>query len=351
MRGNSKLFAVLPEASRTPYPRSRPTKPSNVRKKMDILKEPALYKPWDSIPQVAMDGAKKALYMLYAQYHKAGTKSITSYIDADFDGKYKASPTFFTCYGGLRHDYPAVPDTFNAADKKYIAYFCTVFIRDLGDKYSHFPEEENRYLEWLFNKSMFAECFVTKTAKDARKHGVICNTHLPASILVQACTFGRNVSHMARVPKMWNILVDAGVDAHLALLAAHQFSPITPSDYTEVVPVMMDGGNSVFNTLRWFTDDGFKRFVNQDRSKWHGDPFYKAPGKYGWFLTQWNEDMIAKACENVSDTPGEEYSMHTVHVSDKCFQIMQDYGYTPGTAIPLQDAIDQCKHLQQKYIG
>lgn len=335
MRGVNSNASLQPAASRSVYPKgSVAAKPVEEKKAELLITKDAsdIYSEITNIPDKAKAGAENAREYLKNAYNPSN--KMTSFLFSDWNGQWTKSPTFFTCYGGLRYNNSGVPERWQYNHKNPIPFFITKFYRDLGEMFEHHPESENMFLEWIFNESMFAPAFVTKNAKEAKEEGVICNTHFPCSIVVQACTFARGITHMARVPKLWDIMVQAGIDPHLALLCAHQFSPTIKNDYDELVPIMIDGGNSVFNSLRWFEDEGFKRFVNQDRTKWHGEPMYKAPGGYGWFLTQWQKNSIA--AHSPEATP---------------FVIMQDYDYTEGTAIPLSDCLDQCKMLQQKYIG
>jgi len=91
--------------------------------------------------------------------------------------------------------------------------------------------EAKYYLQWLFNDSFWADCFVDKDAAYTIKRGfIITRTDVPSNILMGALISSRRISEYVHIAQMFNKLHKAGMNGELAYLLAHHVSRGTMRD-------------------------------------------------------------------------------------------------------------------------
>lgn len=112
------------------------------------------------------------------------------------------------CYASLDRHSPGVD------------YIVVYFMKDRG-KWRLTKEAHKPFLEYLFNESPYKDVFLIKDVEYCLKYGVLCNTEVPSNLLVGGLTVLRSLWEYTHIPIQWKALVDLGVQADMALLAAH----------------------------------------------------------------------------------------------------------------------------------
>ena len=82
-------------------------------------------------------------------------------------------------------------------------------------------KEMEKYYSFLFNDSVFADCFVTKDPSTVIKDGITVRTNRPANLVVAACIATRQAWEFPDIGRSVNRLIEFGVEPHKAHLAAH----------------------------------------------------------------------------------------------------------------------------------
>ena len=135
------------------------------------------------------------------------------------------------------------------------------------------------YINWLANKSPYAEVFVTKDARDILDNGAIFHTHMPCRWVLQAAIQLRNLWEYPFLCYSWiRMKRDIGPEAAM-ILAIHFNARVSGRD--KVVPVKFpvdfrfdDGceNHGSFNTND-FNFKSLKPFMDHDLSVLVGEPF------------------------------------------------------------------------------
>jgi hypothetical protein len=82
-----------------------------------------------------------------------------------------------------------------------------------------YKDVQQRFYDWLANRSPYKECFITKG--DVTPRGIyIMNTSIPSNVLMSAIIASRQMWEHTWMMFMWHDLVIAGVYEHLAYLVA-----------------------------------------------------------------------------------------------------------------------------------
>lgn len=78
------------------------------------------------------------------------------------------------------------------------------------------------YLDWVLNESPWADSFVTKSAAQClRMHTVVQDTTVPGNMMVGGAVAIRRMWEQTSIFYVWNDLVKAGVNKHLAYILGH----------------------------------------------------------------------------------------------------------------------------------
>ena len=78
------------------------------------------------------------------------------------------------------------------------------------------------YYRWLLNDSPYAECFITKDAKEAIQYGIICKTNVPSNLLVGGLVASRYPWEYAQNNyRAWCELYKRGVHPSMAFVMCH----------------------------------------------------------------------------------------------------------------------------------
>lgn len=78
-----------------------------------------------------------------------------------------------------------------------------------------------KYYSFLFNESVFADCYVTKDPSTCIKDGITVRTDRPANLVVAACIATRQAWEFPEIGRTVNTLIEFGVEPRKAHLAAH----------------------------------------------------------------------------------------------------------------------------------
>lgn len=94
-------------------------------------------------------------------------------------------------------------------------------------------EHMERYYSFLFNESVFADCYVTKDVERCFEDGITVRTDRPANLVVAACIATRQVWEYPSVSRSVSNLIKFGVDPRKAHLAGHLISVKDNGSYVE----------------------------------------------------------------------------------------------------------------------
>lgn len=93
--------------------------------------------------------------------------------------------------------------------------------------------ELHKYYSFLFNESVFADCYVTKDPSTCIKEGVTVRTDLPANLVVAACIATRQAWEYPDIGLSVNRLIEFGVEPRRAHLAAHSIKVLKNGEFRE----------------------------------------------------------------------------------------------------------------------
>jgi len=121
----------------------------------------------------------------------------------------------------------------------------------------------HRYVDYLINRSIFAEAFVHKDAEDSWKNGYVLDMSLPAQIVVSAAIYARYGREQWRWVADFNACLDAGIPEDEAFVAMMFFRSSVGGN--DVYPTTSFGGHTVLMQGA-FTKKGFKNLLNKTYS-------------------------------------------------------------------------------------
>lgn len=100
-------------------------------------------------------------------------------------------------------------------------------------------EVARRFLEWFLNYSPYHTVWATKSPRTAMKDGILVgNTNVPGNLVGGAMFATRSLwEHNARVAKIWDVFVKAGMHPDIAFLLGHTY--------------VVNGGNISFSPINW----------------------------------------------------------------------------------------------------
>lgn len=123
-----------------------------------------------------------------------------------FDNGDIAFSTNTACHAGLRGNI----QLFRENKCAFIAsYVCT-------DK--ELPECSKAFYTWLFNSSVWKDCFFTKSPEEAFETGIILNTNQPNNLIASACMASRHPTEFPSHCRAWYIMVKEGMPEDVAYL-------------------------------------------------------------------------------------------------------------------------------------
>lgn len=103
-----------------------------------------------------------------------------------------------------------------------------------------------RFLEWFLNYSPYHTVWATKSPRTAMKDGILVgNTNVPGNLVGGAMFATRSLwEHRARVAKIWDVFVKAGMHPDIAFLLGHTY--------------VVNGGNISYSPINWHVPiDGY----------------------------------------------------------------------------------------------
>jgi len=122
----------------------------------------------------------------------------------------------------------------------------------------------HRYVDYLINRSIFAEVFVHKDAEDSWKNGFVLDMSFPAQLVVSAAIYARYAREQWRWVADFNACLDAGIPEDEAFVAMmfYRSAPITK----DITPSVAFGGHTVL-MQGTFTKTAFKNLLNKTYSE------------------------------------------------------------------------------------
>ena len=139
-------------------------------------------------------------------------------------------------------------------------------------KNTQFNANEEAFLYYIMNDSVFSSCFHTKTSSEILKQSVILKTHLPAQLVFAAACNIRYVSEKPQIIEFWTVFREIiGDDA--ALIFAHMFYKENDEKYLQknawaTQHTWLSPSNS-------FGKEQFKRYLSRDLTGMSNLPSFK----------------------------------------------------------------------------
>lgn len=148
------------------------------------------------------------------------------------------------------------------------------FVVDVGSHHFHHGNKElyEQFLHYMFNDSVWKDCFITKDVKQALTKGVYFNTKLSNSKVICAATAMRNGSEFANRLPTFKKIIDLGFKP----TTAHIIAAVT----LDCVFNGASGGHDVFYNNQ--TADDFFKFFKEGfhRAEAEGTPMIEKCGGY-----------------------------------------------------------------------
>jgi hypothetical protein len=165
---------------------------------------------------------------------------------------------------------------------------------------------KEKYLHWLLNDSPYKEVFLIKDAKEVMSGGAYINIHLPSNMMMGGMIAYRMTTEWGDQVRMWETLVDGGVDANLSFVLANSFDETFKfSNYDNSHRAVPQTGGE--ETYKNFMDDTtikeninelfsetfsycrvFKVFSNSDYSSWLRNVSVSYPSATTAVQQDWN---------------------------------------------------------------
>jgi len=122
----------------------------------------------------------------------------------------------------------------------------------------------HRYVDYLINRSIFAEAFVHKDAEDSWKNGYVLDMSLPAQIVISAAIYARYAREQWRWVADFNACLDAGIPEDEAFVAMMFYRKAPKGE--DVQPTTSFAGHTVLMQGS-FTKKGFENLLNKTYSE------------------------------------------------------------------------------------
>lgn len=175
------------------------------------------------------------------------------------------------CHGFIR----------NAGGPKSAA-IVTLIVRNYESRKQPSMPVMERYYDFIFNRSPWADCFVDKDAKQCLEDkSVTLSVEAPANLLQGALMATRHTWEMKDRVILWDKMVSKGVDERLAFIAMN-FASVSGDD---VVFTCHDSDHSPVDA-RKITDKGVKRFITEPAKSALQQPYNKG-GDYTGVKSMW----------------------------------------------------------------
>lgn len=171
------------------------------------------------------------------------------------------------------------------------------FVVDVGSHHFHHANKElyEQFLHYMFNDSVWKDCFITKDVKEALKGGVYFNTKLSNTKVICAASAMRNGSEFANRLPTFKKIIDLGFKP----TTAHVIAAFTLDCVFNGAP----GGHDVFYNGQ--EAEGFFKFFREGfhTPESEGTPMIEKCGGY----TIWKS--IAKTLPNYINDPKSIYTV------------------------------------------
>lgn len=150
------------------------------------------------------------------------------------------------------------------------------------------PEDQQiRFSEWMIKESPWAHCFLNPNGKDVVENNWLLSADTPSNMLASACMGTRLISEFPARFKVWNRLVELGLDGTRAYVASQ--NSMATGDKKDTFPVQVNvlSGHNPFHGY-WYRSY-YESFLYGKPQGDQGKP-YKECLKYSGTSNLWGGD-------------------------------------------------------------